>query len=99
MTTKTKAKKMTFRQRLRTDAEERLDAMIVAMADNARVVCKARKTEINSYDVMQLLCASQTKSLRHRLITELANERMAELEAIYNRQQHLDLETDNDSSD
>ncbi len=90
MTTK-KAKKVTFRQRLRVQSEERLEAMTIAMSRHGAMVCKEAKTEINPYDVMRLLSGGGTKSLRYRLVTELSNEVLAELEEIYNRQQDLPL--------
>jgi hypothetical protein len=65
--------KLTFRQRLRKDAEAKLDAMITTMGA-----------------AMQL--ASQPvhgKTLRHDLVTKLANEAEAALEAIYNNQMDL----------
>ena len=93
MTTKTKAKKMTFRQRLRTDAEERLDAIIKASYD---AIDKVKGNHhIATMAIMRLCSGGQTKSLRHRLITSLADEQMAELEEIYNRQQQLPMGDEN----
>jgi len=91
---KSKVKKMTFRQRVRATADERLSAMIVAVREADRQICKESKTEINFYDVMKLACGGRTESLRNRLVTELANEHMAELEAIHNNQLNLDLGED-----
>ncbi len=90
---KTKAKKMTFRQRLRTDSEDKLDAIIKASYEAVDKVKGNHNIGTNA--IMRLCSGSQTKSLRHRLITELANEQMAELEEIYNRQQQLPMGDDN----
>ena len=95
MTKKTKAKKITFRQRLRTQSDVRLSEMIVAMRHAGKNICKESKTEINPYDVMRLACGGQTKSLRYRVVTDLANESEAELEVLYNRQMDL-LKADSD---
>lgn len=92
MTKLRKSKKMTFRQRLRVTAEERLEAMKIAMSRHGAIVCKESKTDINPYDVMRLLAGGGTKSLHYRLVSELANEMETELEAIFNRQQDLPLE-------
>ena len=88
MAKKTKAKKISFRQRLRNQCAERLDVMAEAVRITARDVV-APHSQISSLDVMRLLCAGQTKTLREDLITQLANETEAELEAIYNKQMNL----------
>lgn len=88
MAKKTKAKKISFRQRLRNQCAERLDVMAEAVRIVAHDVVKPH-SKINSLDVMRLLCAGQTKTLRENLITQLANETEAELEAIYNKQMNL----------
>ncbi len=89
-----KAKKMTFRQRLRAQSEERLQHMESAIRILATESVKA-VSAINPFDVMRLASGTQTKSLRHRLVTELANEAEAELEALYNKQMDL-LKGDSD---
>lgn len=90
-----KAKKMTFRQRLRAQSEDRLKEMVktvqILVVESVKPV-----SEINPYDVMRLACGKQTKSLRNRLIGELANEHEAELEKIYNKQQDLSFGTKED---
>ena len=96
MTKKTTARKMTFRQRLRAEAEERLDNIRSLMTIAAMRACEEANTDINPHDVMRLVSGTQTKSLRTRLITELANEKEAELEKIYNNQQDLGLESTDD---
>jgi len=98
MTTK-KAKKMTFRQRLRATAEERLSKMTNATAARCMDVCKESKTEINPYDVMRLAAGKRNESLHYRLVSELANEMEAELERIYNNQQDLPLEDKHENQD
>jgi hypothetical protein len=95
MAKKTKAKKISFRQRLRNQCAERLDVMAAAVQIAACDVV-APHSQINPHDVMRLLCTGQTKTLREDLITQLANETEAELEAIYNRQMNL-LPEDSDA--
>lgn len=95
---KKKAKKMTFRQRLRATAEERLEAMKIAMSRHGAMVCKDAKTEINPYDVMRLLSSGGTKSLHYRVVSNLVNEMEAELEEIFNRQQDFPLEDNSDGA-
>ncbi|KPK74266.1 MAG: hypothetical protein AMJ84_00325 [Acidithiobacillales bacterium SM23_46] len=86
---------MTFRQRLRADCADRLEKICEAVRLNAINAVQASDSAINPYDVMRLITGGQTKTLRERLITELANEIEAELEQIYNRQIGLDLEDGN----
>jgi hypothetical protein len=94
---KPKAKPESFRQRLRTKAQSRLEK-ILDDADNAIMdSVNSNDTEINRHDVMRLLSGTQTKTLREQLITELANENEAALEAIYNKQ--IDLLPEDDSGD
>jgi len=88
MAKKTKAKKISFRQRLRNQSADRLDVMAEAVRIAVRDVV-APHSQINPHDVMRLLCTGQTKTLREDLITQLANETEAELESIYNRQMEL----------
>jgi hypothetical protein len=91
---KTKAKPQSFRQRLRAEAYSRLEK-ILDDADNAIMGSVASNgTEISRFDVMRLLSAGQTKTLRDTLVTELANEKEAELEALYNKQMNLLPEDD-----
>lgn len=89
MAKKNKAKKISFRQRLRNQSAERLEKITNAVAGAAARVCEEAGVKISHYDVMRLLCASQIKTLREQLITELANETETELEAIYNKQMTL----------
>ncbi len=93
--TTNKARKMTFRQRLRAQSEERLEKMASVIRLQAIESVKA-VSQINPFDVMKLACGTQTKSLRYRLVTELANEAEAELEALYNKQIELPMNGEND---
>jgi len=83
-----KAKPMSFRQRLRVQSADRLDIMEEAVRIAVRDVV-APHSAVNPHDIMRLLCTGQTKTLREDLITQLANETEAELEAIYNKQMNL----------
>ena len=80
---------MTFRQRLRGQSEEQLNKIIKLAYD---AVDKAKGgTKISTVNLMRMCSGTQTKTLRDQLVTQLSNEAEAELEAIYNRQQGLDL--------
>ena len=94
----TKAKKLSFRQRLRLQSAERLDKIASTMHGAGERACEESKTNIDPLDVMRLLSNTQTKSLREQLITELSNEVEAELEAIYNRQMDF-IEDDKNDDD
>ena len=60
---KTKAKAMTFRQRLRAQADERLtkieETIKILVVESIKPV-----SEINPYDVMRLISSGQAKTLR-----------------------------------
>jgi hypothetical protein len=85
-------KKLSFRQRLRDGAENKLDKMVSTMQAAATRVIEEHDSNINEYLLMQLASQPiQGKTLRHDLVTKLANEAEQELEALYNDQHKLDL--------
>lgn len=91
-----KAKKVTFRQRLREKAALKLDLLEDAAVAALGEICKENQAGIKCLDLARLICGGQ-KTLRKRLITELANKIEDELEQIYNRQMDLPMEkTDGD---
>lgn len=92
---KIKSKPMTLRQRIRADAEKKLEELQVECKDAVYAVLIARKTRMAADDLMHLISTNQNKTLRDKLITELSNEAEAALEELYNKQQGLDL-GDND---
>lgn len=98
MAKKKKVKAMTLRQRLRAKAQEKLESLQEDVIDAVGSACDSHNTKINPYDMMRLISGGMTKTLRERLITELANETEAELEALYNKQLGL-LEDDTDVSE
>ena len=90
-----KAKKLTLRQRLRQDAEKKLHLMVLAMEGAAERVIEEHNSHIDTLRLMQLASQpNQGKTLRSDLITVLANEAEAEIEALYNKQQGLPLGDD-----
>lgn len=91
MAKKTKAPKLSFRQRLRNDAAQNLSDLKRKFEEVTESELIAANTGISKYDVFRLLSGGQTKTLEERLITELANEKEATLESIYNSQIGLDL--------
>jgi hypothetical protein len=89
--------KLTFRQRLRKDAEAKLDAMITTMGAAGVRVVEEHDSGIDPALLMQLASQPvQGKTLRHELVTKLANEKEDELEKLYNDQAKLDLGGDDD---
>lgn len=86
----TKKKQVTLRQRLRLDAEKKLDVLINSMLHAGERVVEEHDTGIDPALLMQLASQPQHgKTLRNDLITKLANEKEAALEKLYNSQ--LDL--------
>lgn len=83
-------KRLTLRQRLRADAEEKLDGLIKAAGDAVDEILAG--TNLAAWDLMHLASSKQNKTLRAHMVTELANQKEAELERLYNNQQDLDLE-------
>lgn len=83
-------KKLTLRQRMRQDAEPKLDALI----REARIAVEkvVGGTRIAPSLLMQLAASpAEHKTLRHKLVTMLANDAETELEALYTRQVAMDL--------
>jgi len=93
---KAKKKKLSFRQRLRNDAAEQLYALKLKFEEACEQVVIAENTGIEKRDIFKLLAGGQTKTLEEAVITELANEKEATLEYIYNSQQDLSFGTKED---
>jgi hypothetical protein len=85
-------KKLTLRQRLRNDAEAQLDKLVAQAGDAVDQILAG--TSLTAWDLMHLASSNQNKSLRAHMVTQLANEKEAELERLYNKQQDLDLGED-----
>lgn len=83
---KKKPKALTFRQRLRLKSQEKLESIQRDVNDAVVAAVDSNNTKLHPRLVMQLCVGGQTKTLREKLITELANETEAELEALYNKQ-------------
>ena len=83
-------KKQSLRQRLRADAEKKLDRMVLAMQGVGERVCEEHESDMDPMLLMQLASQpTQGKTLRHDLITVLANEKERALEKLYNSQMDL----------
>ena len=83
-------KSLTLRQRLRLDAEKKLDAMLATMQAAGVRVCEEHDSSIDPALLMQLSSQPQHgKTLRHDLITKLTNEKEVALEKLYNNQMDL----------
>lgn len=91
MTQKTaKGNGMTLRQRLRADAEKKLETLHRAMRVAGKTVCEDHATNIDPALLMQLASNPEhSKTLRYTLITQLANEKEAALEKLYNNQMDM----------
>lgn len=89
MAKKAKAKRLSFRQRLRNDAAEQLGEIKRKFEEVTEAELIAADTGISKYDIFRLLSGGMTKTLEEKLITELANEKEAALEQIYNSQMDL----------
>ena len=82
-----KNKALTLRQRLRADAEKKLNVLINSMLHAGERVVEESDTGIDPALLMQLTSQPQQgKTLRNRLVTQLANEKEAALEKLYNNQ-------------
>lgn len=78
-------KKLTLRQRMRQDAEPKLDSLVREAWKAVDAV--AKDTPIPCALLMQLAASpGDHKTLRHKLVTMLANDAERELEALYSRQ-------------
>lgn len=88
MAKKQTAKATTLRQRLRADAEDKLQMLLELVAEHSKASIQ-HHTDINVFDLMRLLTQGQTKTLRQQVITDLANEAERKLEKLYNDQMAL----------
>lgn len=87
-----KAKKLTFRQRLRAGATSRLEIHRNELVDQAAKI--AGKLGVKTADLLKYAGGGQTKTVKDALVTVIANVQEAEIEAIYNKQQDMDLGDD-----
>jgi hypothetical protein len=85
----TDAPAMSFRQRLRKNADLKLTIMLTELGRAAQEVVD--ETSVSEIDLMKLASGTQTSTLREGLVTQLSNDKELELEAIYNTQQGLEL--------
>lgn len=92
-----KNKALTLRQRLRADAEKKLNVLINSMLHAGERVVEEHDTGIDPALLMQLTSQPKHgKTLRHQLITVLANEAEDALEKLYNSQMNLIDTTDDE---
>jgi hypothetical protein len=87
----TPAKAITLRQRLRADAEKELDKLIEDAIERVEVLLVGTSL-VSGMDLMRLACSTKNKSLRQKMVTQIANGKERKLERMYNDQQKLDLE-------
>lgn len=92
MATKKKARKTTFRSRIRQQATTRLDRLLSDAHNAIEGVIKDTNAPVTVETLARILSSSDTKTIRVRVITDMADQYEAELEALYNKQQEkLDL--------
>ena len=95
MAKKNKAKKTSFRQRLRNQSAERLADIEQAVVIVVDTQLLSAGCKISSLDVMRLISGGQTKTLREDLITQISHQTEAELESLFHRHMEL-LKEDSD---
>lgn len=92
MAGKKKARKTTFRQRIRDQADTRLNRLLATAHNALKVAIGDDNAPISIELLARILSSSDTKTLRTRVITDMADQYEKELEALYNKQQEkLDL--------
>jgi hypothetical protein len=84
-------KKMTLRQQLRAQAEEKLETVQKLVLTGVQRALEEADVELNKFDVMRLCIGGQTKTVHEQLVTDLANQAEAKLLEIWNNQQQLPL--------
>lgn len=87
-----KERTLTLRQRLRLDAEKKLDRILHDLELAADQILDRAKTGLVTWDLLHLAGSKQNKSLRAHMVTKLANEAELELERLYNNQAEMNLE-------
>lgn len=92
MATKKKARKTTFRQRIRDQANTRLERLLSAAYNALDGVINDENAPTSVELISRILSSKETKSLRVRLVTDMADQYERELEALHDKQQtKLDL--------
>ncbi len=77
--------KLSFRQQLRSDSEKQLDGLVEQAIEAGDRITKG--TSVDTGRLLQLASQpNQGKTLRHDLVTVLANDKEAELQKLYNDQ-------------
>lgn len=91
---KAKAKELTLRQQMRQSSESELEK-ILDHASNALVdsVREHSNDALDHGDIAKLLSGGQTKTLRDKLVGQLAKAAEKDLVLLWNNQQKLDLES------
>jgi len=85
--------KLTFRQRLRLTANERLSNLEERLDESVTEI--VQDSGISGTDLLKVGAALQNKTHRNDCITKIANQMEDELEALYNKQQKLPGMDDN----
>lgn len=95
---KSKKRKPSLRQRLRTDAEKKLELLITNVRKEASAV--VHETSVDPALLMQLAAQPErSKSLRNALVTVIANDTERKLEKLYNDQMDMLASGDEASGD
>lgn len=88
----TKGNEMTLRQQLRQQAEAKLEQVRILVVVAVDRAMQEAGVDLDGYDVMRMCVGSHTKTVKAKLITELANSAEAALIKMWNDQQSLGLE-------
>jgi len=78
---------MTLRQRLRADADKKLDNLVERATEAVDKILE--DTPLIAADLMHLASSKQNKTLRSHMVGVLANSAEEELEKLYNSQMKL----------
>lgn len=86
-------KKKSLRQQMRDNADIELAAVTAAATSTvAGILADMNCGDLDPHDVMKLCSSTQTDTLRHKLIGQLADRSERDLVNIWNNQHELDLE-------
>ena len=85
---------LTLRQRMRIDAEKRLDKLLAAVEKKVESAIAAENAQVPLRDIMRVLSSQESKTLRVKLVTQITDQMERELEQLYNQQLGLPIGDD-----
>lgn len=91
---KTEDKEKTLRQQMRESASSELDGLVEKAT--FALEAEAKGSPVSASDLARLIIGGQTKTLRDKMIGQIADVAERDLVKMWNNQQKLNLESNSD---